>query len=137
MTAFAQHLLSISRCIQGIAVLAFEVGPGCLDQIFSRYYKLHPALLPDEYKDGFKVYDNEAKILEVYAYYLGEKHVSNAADEGTTLRFVEPMDRGSSSKCKLPGIVSLPAEFHSCHPAYFDHWVSNGKVYYPILVYLA
>ena len=134
MAAFVQHILSLPYCLpfdtylQGIAVLAFEVGPGCLDQIFSRYSKLHPSLLSDEYKEGVKVYDNEAKILEVYAYYQGEKHVSNAADEGTKLRFVEPMDGVSSSKkYKLPGIASVPAEFRSCHPAYFDHWVSNGR----------
>mmetsp|Transcript_11403 Transcript_11403/g.21044 ORF Transcript_11403/g.21044 Transcript_11403/m.21044 type:complete len:703 (-) Transcript_11403:90-2198(-) len=111
---------------QGIAVLAFEVGPDCLDQIFRRYSELHPNLLPSEYKQGVKVYENEANVFEVFAYYKGEQTVS-IADQGTKLRFVEPVNSksGSNGRCKLPGIISLPAEFHSCHPAYFDHWVSN------------
>ena len=99
-----------------------------MDQIFRRYSDLHPNLLPSEYKHGVKVYENEANVFEVFAYYKGEQTIS-VADEGTKLRFVEPVNSksGLHGRCKLPGIISLPAEFHSCHPAYFDHWVSNGK----------
>lgn len=105
-------------------MLAFEVGHGCLEQLFRRYSDLHPNLLPTEYKQGVKVYENEAMVLEAYAYYKGEKCTS-VADEGTKLRFVEPLNIEKDVKCKLPGVTSVPAEFHSCHPAYFDHWVSN------------
>jgi hypothetical protein len=110
---------------QGIAVLAFEVGPGRLDLIFDRYAKLHPNLLPAEYKDGIMLYEHEARIFEVFAYYQGDKCVSSA-DEGTRLRFLESVS-GSSCKCIIPGITPVDAEFVSCLPAYFDHWVSNGK----------
>lgn len=98
-----------------------------MDQISNRYSELHPNLVPTEYKEVAKVYDNEARVLEVYAYYEGDKNVSNA-DEGTRLRFVEPIDTNthqSNCKCILPGISSLSAEFGSSQPAYFDHWVSN------------
>ena len=134
-------MLSFLDYLQGIAVLAFEVGPNCLHQIFHRYATLHPNLLPNEYKQGPKEYDNEATMFEVYAYYQGEKNNGTAivADEGTRLRFVEPLhgivnddtESGSTKnngKCILPGVCNVPAKFHSCQqPAYFDHWVSNGK----------
>eukprot|EP00581_Thalassiosira_minuscula_P018699 CAMPEP_0183712152 /NCGR_PEP_ID=MMETSP0737-20130205/7373_1 /TAXON_ID=385413 /ORGANISM="Thalassiosira miniscula, Strain CCMP1093" /LENGTH=775 /DNA_ID=CAMNT_0025940731 /DNA_START=4 /DNA_END=2331 /DNA_ORIENTATION=- len=118
---------------QGIAVLAFEVGPGHLAEIFHRYSHLHPALLPTEYQHGVKVYEHErTSVLEVFAYYDGEHHRSDGsakADTGTRLRFVEPssMEKcgGGGRGCNLPGIVPLSAEFRSCQPAYFDHWVSN------------
>jgi hypothetical protein len=111
---------------QGIAVLAFEVGPGCLDLIFDRYSQLHPNLLPTEYKDGIMLYEHEARMFEVFAYYQGDKCLSNA-DTGTRLRFLESVSGSSSCKCILPGIIVVDAEFVSCRPAYFDHWVSNGK----------
>ena len=68
-------------------------------------------------------------MLKVFAYYKGEKSIS-VADEGTRLQFVEPVvnDKSDCGKCKLPGIASVPAKFGSCHAAYFDHWVSNGKI---------
>lgn len=67
-------------------------------------------------------------MYEVYAYYKGEKNAL-IADEGTRLRFVESASVESrlDGNCSLPGITLVDAEFHSSHPAYFDHWVSNGK----------
>ena len=111
---------------QGIAVLAFEVGSGCIQAIYERYHDLHPQLLVDKYREGVKSYDSDVDILEVFAYYKGEKGTS-PADEGTILRFIETKGL-RNSVCKLPGIKSVPAKFHpSCSSAYFDHWVSNGK----------
>jgi 4-hydroxyphenylpyruvate dioxygenase-like putative hemolysin len=112
---------------QGIAVLAFEVGPGCLDKIIDRYINQHPNLISDEYKRGAINYENEARVFESFAYYTGDKHVSSA-DVGTRLRFVEPTtdNNTKSTIVSIPGMVDVPAQFSSsCHPAYFDHWVSN------------
>lgn len=110
---------------QGIAVLAFEVGPGCLDKIIDRYINQHPNLIPDEYKRGAIIYENEARVFESFAYYTGDKCVSSA-DVGTRLRFVEPTTDTKSRIVSIPGMVDVPAQFSSsCHPAYFDHWVSN------------
>ena len=109
---------------QGIAVLAFEVGTGFLDMIFGRYAELHPNLLPTEYKHGAVLYEHEARMFEVFAYYQGDKRISSA-DEGTRLRFLESVTE-TSCYCIIPGIANVEAEFVSCHPAYFDHWVSNG-----------
>jgi hypothetical protein len=110
---------------QGIAVLAFEVGSGCLQDIYRRYHDLHPQLLVDRYKEGIKSYDTEADVVEVFAYYKGEKGIS-LPDEGTILRFMETKKSSQDKVCKLPGILSVPAKFHaSCSSAYFDHWVSN------------
>ena len=105
-------------------MLAFEVGTGFLDMIFDRYAELHPKLLPTEYKHGAVLYEHEARMFEVFAYYQGDKSVSSA-DEGTRLRFLESATE-TSCNCIIPGIVNVDAEFVSCHPAYFDHWVSNG-----------
>lgn len=110
---------------QGIAVLAFEVGPGCLAVIFERYSNLYPSLIPNEYKHGVMMYEHEAKMFEVFAYFQGDKSVLSA-DEGTRLRFLESLP-GSCGKCIIPGMTVVTAEFVSCCPAYFDHWVSNGK----------
>ena len=127
------HLANIDRFYrahsnrQGIAVLAFEVGPGCLQQIYLRYKTLHPQLIVEKYVEEVQSYEGEASILEVYAYYTGDKSIS-PADEGTILRFMETDTFCNDALCKLPGIVSTPAKFHlSCASAYFDHWVSNGK----------
>ncbi|KAL7453881.1 hypothetical protein ACHAWC_005525, partial [Mediolabrus comicus] len=118
---------------QGIAVLAFEVGNQCLDGIFHRYAEIHPKLLPNEFKNGPVEYKDEARVLEVFAYYKGEAGASQT-DEGTMLRFMEPTEeiesnndkrKRSSTSCKLPGIVPVVATFSHGHPAYFDHWVSN------------
>mmetsp|Transcript_21505 Transcript_21505/g.45143 ORF Transcript_21505/g.45143 Transcript_21505/m.45143 type:complete len:707 (-) Transcript_21505:160-2280(-) len=112
---------------QGIAVLAFEVGWGGTEEVFKRYSRMHPDLLPEEYKVGPRVYDGEVMVLEVFAYYEGEKQVSDP-DEGTRLRFLEIVGDGSNlhELCKLPGIAPVHAKFNSsCHSAYFDHWVSN------------
>eukprot|EP00986_Skeletonema_menzelii_P002949 scaffold855_cov140-Skeletonema_menzelii.AAC.10 len=108
---------------QGIAVLAFEVGYECLEGIFRRYAEHHPELVPKEFKNGPVENDNEARIFEVFAYYKGERDTS-AADEGTVLRFIEPIVCAANT-CKLPGIVPVDASFSHCHPAFFDHWVSN------------
>lgn len=108
---------------QGIAVLAFEVGHGGLEGIYHRYAQHHPDLVPTEFKNGPVVYDNEARIFEAFAYYKGEKGTSSA-DEGTMLRFIEPIV-GAASTFKLPGIVPVDASFSHSHPAFFDHWVSN------------
>ncbi|KAL3766600.1 hypothetical protein ACHAW5_002016 [Stephanodiscus triporus] len=115
---------------QGVAVLAFEVGPGLLDRIFGRYSELHPGLIPEEYAGGARAYENEARVFEAYAYYVGDKLVTSP-DRGTRLRFVEPDAVASSSSSNgrgvtIPGLVPVVAEFlPSCSPAYFDHWVSN------------
>jgi hypothetical protein len=115
---------------QGIAVLAFEVGHQCLEGIFRRYAEKHPELVPKEFKNGPVEYNNEARILEVFAYYKGERGMS-PADEGTMLRFIEPIivkdmeSSAANNTCKLPGIVPVDASFSHCHPAFFDHWVSN------------
>ena len=109
---------------QGIAVLAFEVGTGCLKKIYQRYHDLHPQLLVDKYQRGVRSYAPEADVLEAFAYYEGEQH-SSSTDEGTVLRFIETAD-SDRKVCKLPGIISMAAKFHpSCSTAYFDHWVSN------------
>mmetsp|Transcript_2554 Transcript_2554/g.3641 ORF Transcript_2554/g.3641 Transcript_2554/m.3641 type:complete len:743 (+) Transcript_2554:24-2252(+) len=107
---------------QGIAVLAFEVGHD-LEDIFRRYAEHHPDLVPKEFKNGPVVYDNESRIFEVFAYYKGEKGTSTA-DKGTILRFIEPIV-GAANTFRLPGIVPVDASFSNCHPAFFDHWVSN------------
>lgn len=110
-------------------MLAFEVGPGCIQAIYERYRELHPQLLVNKYKEGVHSYDAEADILEVFAYYQGEKGTS-PADEGTILRFIEAKDL-NDKVCKLPGMKAVSAKFHtSCSSAYFDHWVSNGKSRY-------
>jgi len=108
---------------QGIAVLAFEVGHQCLEGIFLRYSEHHPELVPKEFKNGPVEYGDEARVFEVFAYYSGERGTS-LADEGTMLRFIEPIT-GAANTCKLPGIAPVDASFSRCHPAFFDHWVSN------------
>jgi len=106
---------------QGVAVLAFEVSErGGVDALYERYAKLHPKLLLDE---QVQVYDN-AKVLEVYAYYKGEKILSER-DDGTLLRFVETLGPSAPIHA-LPGLVHVDAAFSSnAQAAYCDHWVSN------------
>lgn len=112
---FAQH--QASR--QGIAVLGFSVAKGGLDNIYQKYKTLHPKLLAS---DEPRQYPG-AKILEVYAYYKGEKGTSEA-DHGTLLRFVES-DAGEDFWV-LPGLNRTAATFDTmATPAYCDHWVSN------------
>ena len=87
------------------------------------------------------------KVLEVFAYYRGEK--GGEADHGTRLRFVQTVpgsgtggevgdgngdndgdndNDGEGRFCALPGLEPVHAVFDStCLPAYFDHWVSNGE----------
>ncbi|KAL3783516.1 hypothetical protein HJC23_009481 [Cyclotella cryptica] len=111
---------------QGLAVLAFQVGPGCLSNIVKRYSSFHPQLIVQRYMNGPILYENEATVFEVFAYYKGDKDTSYA-DEGTVLHFLEPVGVALKRKeCKLPGIVSVPAKFHPVyHSAYFDHSVSK------------
>jgi len=108
---------------QGVAVLGFEVAHGDLDGVLQRYRTLHPKLLlaePREYADG-------VRVLDVLAYYAGEKGESEA-DPGTVIRFVErsgAADEGSGH-LPLPGLSPVAAEFEcGVLPAYCDHWVSN------------
>jgi len=101
---------------EGIAVLGFAATD--VERLRARYAELHPKLLlpgtPREYPG--------AKVLEVYAYYRGEKG-SSEADPGTILRFIEG---GGDGSWVLPGLRRVPAEFESTSlPAYCDHWVSN------------
>ena len=69
-----------------------------------------------------------AKILEVYAYYQGEKFVTDA-DRGTVLRFIESTPLSTKQEgtgCKLPGLLPVHATFDGAFlPCYCDHWVSN------------
>jgi len=115
---------------QGVAVLSFEVvGRGDLDVLYQRYLSMHPGLLPDEYKMGPMLYANEGAVLEVYAYYQGDR--GSGADHGTRLRFIEPSCHDRSRTCILPGMVQVPAEFQAAsQAAYFDHWVSSIIFYH-------
>ncbi|GMH46667.1 hypothetical protein TrRE_jg3029 [Triparma retinervis] len=112
----------------GISCLAFEVTSGDITNIYNNYSSKHPKLLTPQgmvsYKDGS---GSITRVLEVFAYYKGEKQVSDA-DEGTILRFVEKKLSHASAKksCKLPGLVEVDATFDgTSFPAYCDHWVSN------------
>ena len=126
-----------------MAVLAFEVHPNnkgghinrLLDVIYKRYERMHPKLIPDEYGSGLIAYPLDGtRVFEAYTYYAGEKGVTSAE---VGLRFVEPIvvqsstsssEGGKVGRCNISGIVDVPAEFplsSNCHPAYFDHWVSN------------
>ena len=125
---------------QGIAVLGFEMVGGSVEALHARYEALHPKLIaapPREYADG-------TRILDVFAYYVGEAKVSDA-DQGTLLRFVErraaegeaaegeaatnPADDAGAvadARLPLPGLESVAAAFEpGVLPAYSDHWVSN------------
>mmetsp|Transcript_80988 Transcript_80988/g.127521 ORF Transcript_80988/g.127521 Transcript_80988/m.127521 type:complete len:656 (-) Transcript_80988:321-2288(-) len=107
---------------QGFSVLGFQVALGALEHIRQQYAEKHPKLLlpntPFEY-GGYKV-------LEVFAYYVGEKCESDA-DPGTLLRFIEvPQDNADA--WVLPGIEKIDAEFDGISPGiYSDHWVSNVR----------
>jgi len=109
---------------QGIAVLGFLVSTGGVNTIRAKYEELHPKLL---ILDSPRSYDG-AQVLEVYAYYRGEKTNSDA-DPGTLLRFIEPTSEtslSSASSWVLPGMQKEEAVFDaSGQPAYCDHWVSN------------
>jgi hypothetical protein len=112
---------------QGVAVLAFEATPGSLETIYQRYKEMHPKLL---LPTPIFQYEGGTKVLEVFAFYLGEKCQSEP-DVGTKLRFIESSSSSSAStraSCVLPGLQHINAEFDdSSQPAYCDHWVSNGK----------
>ncbi|CAE7242014.1 unnamed protein product [Symbiodinium microadriaticum] len=105
---------------QGVAVLGFQVNSGELDGIVAKYAEKHPKLLPP----GMPKEYPGVRILEVYAYYQGEKNTTEV-DCGTMLRFVECSDQNADHSV-LPGIEKVPATFDpSSLPAYCDHWVSN------------
>eukprot|EP00419_Tripos_fusus_P034046 CAMPEP_0172778254 /NCGR_PEP_ID=MMETSP1074-20121228/201815_1 /TAXON_ID=2916 /ORGANISM="Ceratium fusus, Strain PA161109" /LENGTH=702 /DNA_ID=CAMNT_0013615185 /DNA_START=63 /DNA_END=2172 /DNA_ORIENTATION=- len=108
---------------QGVAVLGFLVSAGGIDMIRARYAELHPKLImpgsPSSYPG--------AKVLEVFAYYTGEK-LETDADTGTMLRFIEVLEEESAASdvWVLPGIKRISAVFDGIsQPAYCDHWVSN------------
>jgi 4-hydroxyphenylpyruvate dioxygenase-like putative hemolysin len=131
-----QQFLDCHNGGQGIAVLAFTVND--VTRIKTQYEAKHPALVAD-----YQEYDNHnVKVLEVFAYYQPhQEHVQDLdrkADQGTILRFIQSdnensqatsMSTGSSGttpKCPLPGLLSVPAVFETnAQPAYCDHWVSN------------
>lgn len=105
---------------QGFAVLGFTTAPGGVAQIHKKYAELHPKLLvpgmPKEY--------GSVRVLEVYAYYKGEK-IESDADRGTIIRFVEGADL-IDGHWALPGLQKVEAAFDGITlPAFCDHWVSN------------
>ena len=108
---------------QGIAVLAFEVTSGSIDTIYNRYMEMHPKLVTPK---AIETYEDDTKVLEVYAYYQGDVRESDA-DCGTILRFVQKGNSdGNSMSCILPGLEPVDAVFDpSSQAAYCDHWVSN------------
>ena len=114
---------------QGIAVLGFEVAAGELDVVLERYRRLHPKLLVDGAVHSYEDAAGRARVLDVFAYYTGEKTESDA-DTGTTIRFVERTSSaaGAPSAPALPGMVAVEASFPAgVLPAYCDHWVSNVR----------
>jgi len=119
----ASHLARFSRHRsgrEGIAVLGFLVPAGGVEKIRARYAELHPKLL----LPGTPCSYQGAKVLEVFAYYRGEKGISDA-DPGTVLRFVE-LEGDGSSHWVLPGVKRVEAAFDGVSAsAYCDHWVSN------------
>jgi len=103
----------------GMAVLGFGVKAGDCEEIHAKYLELHPKLVVP---GGVRSFPCGTKILEVFAYYKGEKSVSDA-DLGTMIRFVEYPNAGAPV---LPGVQPVKAEFCGVGtPAYNDHWVSN------------
>jgi hypothetical protein len=114
-----------------VAVLGFELTSGDIETLHEKYATLHPDLLPH---NGMQEYDT-AKVLEVYAFYAGEKNLSgpNEAEKGTMLRFIQMKEdattigkKDNTGPCKLPGFTPVDAIFDGLsEPCYFDHWVSN------------
>lgn len=87
--------------------------------IFS-YKSTHAKLLDASTPHGIKEYSN-MRILDVFAYYLGDLGVSDA-DRGTVLRFIER--KGTTTL--LQGLSSIKATFETTSwSVYSDHWVSN------------
>jgi len=109
---------------QGVAVLGFELARGELEVVVERYRACHPKLIvsvPHQYED------ENMRIFDVYAYYLGEKKESEA-DPGTVIRFVERGSACAEGSMPLPGLVPVAATFDpTVLPAYADHWVSNVR----------
>ena len=112
-------------------MLGFELEAGQLDLVLARYDALHPELIvapPHHYPDG-------TRVLDVFAYYRGEKGDGDGADPGTVLRFLERGEAGEGGEggeggtaCSplLPGLEPVAAIFApAVLPAYCDHWVSN------------
>eukprot|EP00475_Leptophrys_vorax_P005333 TRINITY_DN13235_c0_g1_i1.p1 TRINITY_DN13235_c0_g1~~TRINITY_DN13235_c0_g1_i1.p1 ORF type:complete len:733 (-),score=262.88 TRINITY_DN13235_c0_g1_i1:66-2264(-) len=108
---------------QGIAVLAFELSSGDLENVYANYRAKHPGLLVTPEIVEFE----EGRLFEVYAYYLkGDGSENKQADRGTTLRFLASKNpEMGKEKVHLPGITSVEAEYVDGMPAYSDHWVSN------------
>jgi len=106
---------------QGCAVLGFVVANGEVATIRQRYTEKHPKLVVP----GERYTKSSLKMFEVFAYYKGEKNVSDA-DEGTILRFIEVSAADASSLQVLPGLKKVDAAHdRTTKPAYHDHWVSN------------
>lgn len=137
---------------QGIAILAFTITSGTIDDLYRRYHALHPKLLVEEYVNGVQSYNEDldgstivCKVLEVYSYYQNDK--GGDVDKGTKLRFIQRIDLNggggaADGSCdgdilkndnyyhSLPGILPIDATFdETCMSAYCDHWVSNGKYF--------
>ena len=110
------------RGAQGVAVLAFELAHGDLDKVLARYEEQHPKLIvapPRKYQCG-------TRVLDVFAYYTGDKCTSDA-DPGTLIRFVERI--GGCGSLPLPGLSAVEAEFEKgVQPAYCDHWVHSARL---------
>jgi hypothetical protein len=105
-------------------VLGFHVND--IETIYKRYQRLHPSLI-----HTFREYEEDVKVLEVFAYYVPDNPTSFAdkqADVGTVLRFIETTkEQANPTFCVLPGLNKLDATFDDVTsvPAYCDHWVSN------------
>merc|ERR1712061_99664 len=106
---------------QGVAVLGFAVTSGSVEAIRAKYAELHPKLL----LPNMPITYGGMKVLEVYAYYTGEKCTTDA-DTGTMIHFVEVCDDGKTDLCVLPGLPRVEAKYDGAsQSAYCDHWVSN------------
>jgi hypothetical protein len=102
----------------GIGVLAFRVDD--IAHVKERYEALHPALIDS--------YQEELKVLEVFAYYRPQtEDAKKVADTGTLLRFIESSPSNDDDSFYFSvGLERVDAVFdNTSYPAYSDHWVSN------------
>jgi len=105
---------------QAIAVLGFKTPKGGVEMIRKKYAALHPKLL----LPGTPLTYGDVKVLEVYAYYKGDKCVTDA-DPGAIIRFVEGADT-RMGQWWFPGLEKVDADFDdTTASAFSDHWVSN------------
>jgi len=129
---------------QGIALLAFQITSGNIEDLHDKYKQMHPKLLPKDYENSVLTYYESGegttmKILEVYSYYKNEK--GGDVDQGTKLRFVQRVEKSIKNDdydvkvdeenigrdhVPLPGLRPVDATYdETCMAAYCDHWVSN------------